>query len=469
MKQPKLVELGWWTTLTGLAARLVFEMSRFHLIVVGILTGLRWVRVRRHPRRVLITVQTNGMGHVVQAIQCGAALLEAGVVIDAVMLADGSKVPAHLLDRLRRAVGAEAALIDLKHEVAYDGSLGAEVSAFSVVADSVWKVAGPPSFSLIWRLKPALRALRAGAIINFWDHHVVVLGSACPSFGRVPAIHVGTQVALYEPWPAHSFLLQALYWYSAGPHAKLVPLLPAPRDDALPVIVAHVPKPSAVSAPAAAEAEEVWAEAEEESSGVGSTADAPHVVAYSCMPACLVPTIERLARANVRVILFASQPDAWRARYAAAGFSVASVEVRAPCAAEEFCARLAESSGLVASASPATVLQGLACGKPCYLVAPVGHLEQTFNLAQFVVDFPLSVCSPARASPEAWALAELGASTPAATLASRLATSAEVSEWLHSFRARVKTVLEPAVAAALAVPEERGCCARRDDRSAELV
>ena len=54
---------------------------------------------------------------------------------------------------------------------------------------------------------------------------------------------------------------------------------------------------------------------------------------------------------------------------------------------DEFADYIARCAGLVASPSPGTVTQALACGKPCYLICPPGHLEQQFNQEYYFKNF----------------------------------------------------------------------------------
>ena len=82
--------------------------------------------------RVLLSVQTNGMGHVVQALRLIELLKERGVLVDTVCFGDLAKVPHQHVAQLRRLL-PDALLLDLGHEVDHD-ELGTSSLLYNLAA-----------------------------------------------------------------------------------------------------------------------------------------------------------------------------------------------------------------------------------------------------------------------------------------------------------------------------------------------
>ena len=86
-----------------------------------------------------MTVHTNGMGHVKQAVALSDILGRVGIKIDTIAFGDLSKVPQSNIDEFKRhQPGVE--ILDFAHEIHYDDNHGASVSMVAVVLETAWKI-----------------------------------------------------------------------------------------------------------------------------------------------------------------------------------------------------------------------------------------------------------------------------------------------------------------------------------------
>ena len=109
--------------------------------IVGWLFGplVCWWGYEPDPSKLLMTVHTNGMGHVKQAVALSDILGRVGIKIDTIAFGDLSKVPQSNIDEFKRhQPGVE--ILDFAHEIHYDDNHGASVSMVAVVLETAWKI-----------------------------------------------------------------------------------------------------------------------------------------------------------------------------------------------------------------------------------------------------------------------------------------------------------------------------------------
>ena len=124
--------------LNACAAKFLYYVIR---TVVGWLFGplVCWWGYEPDPSKLLMTVHTNGMGHVKQAVALSDILGRVGIKIDTIAFGDLSKVPQSNIDEFKRhQPGVE--ILDFAHEIHYDDNHGASVSMVAVVLETAWKI-----------------------------------------------------------------------------------------------------------------------------------------------------------------------------------------------------------------------------------------------------------------------------------------------------------------------------------------
>ena len=222
-----------------------------------------WRGYEPDPSKLLMTVHTNGMGHVKQAVALSDILGRVGIKIDTIAFGDSlSKVPQSNIDEFKRhQPGVE--ILDFAHEIHYDDNHGASVSMVAVVLETAWKVTsgairarnsgaqfgaaltarlcallhrGRPASSCSGA-SPSCSARSGGAPAgSLWDPHVPLIMDSIMGGRKMKILAVATQGLLYLDWP-HDLQLDFLYYANMGSVAdglrvRLAPLLPAGRRDA---------------------------------------------------------------------------------------------------------------------------------------------------------------------------------------------------------------------------------------------
>ena len=127
--------------LNACAAKFLYYVIR---TIVGWLFGplVCWWGYEPDPSKLLMTVHTNGMGHVKQAVALSDILGRVGIKIDTIAFGDLSKVPQSNIDEFKRhQPGVE--ILDFAHEIHYDDNHGASVSMVAVVLETAWKITVP--------------------------------------------------------------------------------------------------------------------------------------------------------------------------------------------------------------------------------------------------------------------------------------------------------------------------------------
>ena len=429
------------------AARAAYCFSVFVYRFHGLLscTVRPWQRpYEPEAGRVLLSVQTNGMGHVVQALRLIELLKERGVLVDTVCFGDLAKVPHQHVAQLRRLL-PDALLLDLGHEVDHD-----ERSSSSLLynlAATFCLVAAPQGLRVFRKIAALCIERRFALCISLWEYHVPLYIEAA----RAPMglIQVATQGMLYldDLGRAHTqnhFQAQLMYSINLGSRGILVPLLfsrPASPQQAhgppgggtraactlLPVIM-RVPPPPPSPPPD------------------GFFVD--RLFAYSATPACLASLLPRITRR--KVVLFVKNVEKWKFHLRKAK----NIETRP--VSDEFVKLLPRCAGLVASPSPGVVLQALAAATPCYVLpATPGHLEQTFNHEHLFKHYR-GLTSPATMTIEEW----VDTTKPGGPALREQAE--QLRGWLEHFETAadetllpmVRDMMRPVTAASAAKPEQ---------------
>ena len=410
--------------LNACAAKFLYYVIR---TVVGWLFGplVCWWGYEPDPSKLLMTVHTNGMGHVKQAVALSDILGRVGIKIDTIAFGDLSKVPQSNIDEFKRhQPGVE--ILDFAHEIHYDDNHGASVSMVAVVLETAWKITvrnsarnsardsaqcsdgapvcppsqGPPGLFMLRRFTKLLRQKRWGTCLSLWDPHVPLIMDSIMGGRKMKILAVATQGLLYLDWP-HDLQLDFLYYANMGTRmgSELVSLLFFPQDDAMPVIV---------KVPEMAPKEDF-------------------LVAYSCMPACLTSISQITTK---KVVLFTKNVDKWADYYRANK----NIEVRP--VGNEFAGYLSRCAGLVASPSPGVVTQALAIGRPCYLLCPPGHLEQQFN-EDYYFKYFTGVTKPSMQGIGEWA------ASIKTTDDSLLPQAQKIRDWLLKFEEQTQKTAIP--------------------------
>jgi len=393
--------------LNALGAKICYWTVNFHIRMVwGPLSG--WgCGYEPEQGKIVMSVHTNGMGHVIQAVRLLGALAKAGIEVDTVAFGDMSKVPKNFLDDFRRLMpGVD--LYDFAHEIHYDDNLGKEVSLLKVVLSTVWAVMGPPGFRMVRKYVAMLKKKRFHVCLSLWDPHIPVLHDSLWGAQKLKVVNVATQGLLYLEWPYH-FQLDFLWYANMGSiqlDAELISLLFFPQHDALPVIVT-VP--------------------EEKSKE-------DFLLAYSCMPAALTDIADIKDK---KVVLFTKAVEQWTEYYK----GCRNIEIKK--VGSEFGDYLSRCSGLIASPSPGVITQALAVGTPCYLICPPGHLEQKFN-EDYYFKYFVGVTNAERVPLTTWA------SNVTKSDKSLMPQAKSVREWLLQFDAQAEKLVIPAMRRAMA-------------------
>ena len=409
--------------------------------------------------RLLMSVQTNGMGHVVQALRLIAFLKSRGLIVDTICFGELSKVPPAYLAQLR-ALLPEVIVFDLGHEVDHDERIGAS-SLLQMLARSICLVASPQGLGVFGRIAALCRERRFSLCISLWDYHVPLYIEASGAPMRL--LQIATQGMLYldSGWADSHFQAQLMYRINLGSRGTLVPLLfsrPSPREvrgrggragslgclggdgsadghggtfggaqvsAPLPIVMTVPPMPPEAEPPASGGSTLVSCAAQRPE---GYYLDC--LLAYSATPAVLT-CLEHIGRR--RVLFYTKNVEKWRYIFR----KKRNIEIRA--VGDDFVALLPRCAGLIASPSPGVVLQALAVGTPCFVLpAAEGHLEQSFN-QEYLFAHYRGLDSPQSRPIEQWAEAvKVGD-------ASLLPQARELRGWLEDFEKAADETLLPMV------------------------
>jgi uncharacterized protein (TIGR00661 family) len=302
-------------------------------------------------KSIIVSVCTNGLGHAAQCIRVLEVLKKEAIVVEAIVIAKRSKLPEYMNDYFS-SYGAE--VLDLDIEVDYDS--GITINNVKVMVNFVTTLLFH-GVSGNRKMCKTINTFQPHVLLNFWEPFAATFINANNEC-NTKIITLASQGTLFlnkRKSAPSMFFLYVLHHGTVGGKGRMIPFSQFPNSNTIPQIV-HLP--------------------DERAPLYRLDGDKPYVVAYSCMPKCLVPSI--MAIDHLRVVLFAKDVCYWEDFYAT------KRNVTIVPRSEQFVVALRGSTGLLATPSRGVITQAIALAKPIYLVSCRGHLEQEFNLHQYL-------------------------------------------------------------------------------------
>ena len=349
---------------------------------------------------VVVSICTNGLGHVHQAIRVLSVLkARSGFVASVIVVAKMSKLPPYAKAFFEKYGAKE--IIDLNFELDYEGGgTGIRINNFKVIL-RFWYAFLFHGVSIFHKVGSVLQQYRPAVLLSFFEPlFPTFINSNDSPIKIITAASQGSLSA--EKDDIQRLLILKLLWHAnVGKKGRMIPFCQYPLENAIPQIV---------SLPCYTTLEERRVCSEANSNAASPTSctlssfrealysknlvhTSPFFVAYSCMPRVLLPGIFRIKKH--RVVLFTKNHTYWAKK--CSNYKHVVVLPRAP----DFITALDSSVGLISQPSRGVVTQAIALGKPVYLFCPKGHVEQELNLKLYLSQYD-GIGSSSTISIEEW-------------------------------------------------------------------
>ena len=342
---------------------------------------------------VVVSICTNGLGHVHQAIRVLSVLKErSGFVASVVVVAKMSKLPPYARLFLEEYGAKE--IIDLNFELDYEGGgTGVRINNFKVILRFFYAFVFH-GVSIFCKVGSVFQQYRPAILLSFFEPILANFVNSHDS--PIKIITAASQGSLSaEKDDIQRLLFLKLLWHAnVGKKGRMIPFCQYPLENAIPQIV-KLPKYTPLEQRLGRNVG-TYLNAASRTRTVSNKilADtSPFYVAYSCMPGVLLPGIFRIKKH--RVLLFTKNHTYWAQK--CCKYKHVTVLPRSP----DFINALDSSVGLISQPSRGVVTQAIALGKPVYLFCPQGHVEQELNLKLYLSQYD-GIGSSSTISIEKW-------------------------------------------------------------------